>query len=289
MLRRCLGFRVVDHLEDGFRGELAHGLERLAHGGECGILKGRGLDVIEADDGHVLRDAQAGLAEGPDGSDGGDVVEGEERGKWGPGAGLWLLVEQMLCGKISGLVRGQVTSELRDQARVDPEIAELGGISDSTPTRLGVGGEALAFDEGDLAVAERTEVPEGKFGCAPVVEDDVGDALGLAVAGDGDGGDGAAVWEEGVDGDDGLDRALEQEALAAVDHLWAVVVADEEVEVAGVEQRLFDTGEHEGCVAFADFGDEDADGLAAAIAKGAREEIGSVVEGVCRREDAILG
>ncbi len=267
LLRRRFRLGPVDHFEYRFGGQLAHRVERLTHGGEGGILKGRGLDVIEADDGDVLRDAKAGLAEGADGTDRGDIVEGEERGKRWPGDSRRTLGEQTLGSEVARLVCGQISSELRDQTRVDPETATPGGILDSAPTSLCVGGEALTFDEGDLPVAEGAEVLDGEPGCAPVVEDDVGDARGFAVAGDGDGGDGAAVGKERVDGDDSFDRAFEQEALATVDHLRAVVMADEEVEVSGVEQRLFDAGEHEGCVAFADFRDEDADGLAAAVAE----------------------
>ena len=270
-------------------GQLAHGVEGLTHGRECGILKGRGLDVIEADHRDVLRDAQTGFAEGPDRADRGDIVEGKEGGKRRPGAGLRRLSEQMLRGGVSGFVGGQVSSKLRDEARVDAKTTALGGVLDSAPTGASVGREALAFDEGDSLMTEPGEVAECEFGRAAVIEDDVGDALGLVMAGDGDGGDGAAVRQERIDGNDSLDRALEQKALAAVDHFWMVVMADEKVEVPGVEQSLFDAGEHEGCVAFADFRDEDADGLAAAVAKGARKKIRAVVEGVCGREDAILG
>ncbi len=93
--------------EDGLGGKGAHGAQRLADGGEGGILEGGGLDVVEADDGDILGDAEAGFAEGADGADGGDVVEGEEGGE------VLLGGEQALGGEVAGFVRGGVAFELR--------------------------------------------------------------------------------------------------------------------------------------------------------------------------------
>ena len=45
-----------------------------------------------------------------------------------------------------------------------------------------VGAEALALDEGDVAMAERVEVIDGEGGGAVVIEDDVGYAFGLVMA-----------------------------------------------------------------------------------------------------------
>ena len=46
--------RRGDSLQQGFRGDHAHFAERLADGGERGILVGGAGDVVEADDGNVL-------------------------------------------------------------------------------------------------------------------------------------------------------------------------------------------------------------------------------------------
>lgn len=80
----CCAFRRgwgVDLVEDGLSGEDAHLMEWLADGGEAGVLEGGGLDVVEAYDGDVIGDAEAGLAKRADGCDSGDVVEGEEGGE----------------------------------------------------------------------------------------------------------------------------------------------------------------------------------------------------------------
>ena len=184
---------------------------------------------------------------------------------------------------------GVVAFELGDEGRFELETEVAGDVADGAPAGLGVGAEALAFDDGDIAMSEGVEVVEGEFGGAAVVEGDVGGAGRLLVSGDGDGGDRTAMRKEGVDGNDAFDGAVEQEILGAGDHGGLVMMADEEVEVSGLEQVLFDAAEDEGSVALANLGDKDADGLGAAIAEGARGEVGAVVEALGRGEDAVLG
>ena len=47
----------------------------------AGNLIGGGLDVVEAEDGDVAGNAEAGLVEGADAAHGGDVVEAEDGGE----------------------------------------------------------------------------------------------------------------------------------------------------------------------------------------------------------------
>lgn len=56
-------------------------MEGLADGGERGDLVGGGLNVVEADDGDILGDPEAGFVEGANGSHGRDIVEAEDRGE----------------------------------------------------------------------------------------------------------------------------------------------------------------------------------------------------------------
>ena len=56
-------------------------LGRLPDRGERRIGPCRELDVVEADDGHVVRDAEAGGAEAAQQPDGGEVVEADDRGR----------------------------------------------------------------------------------------------------------------------------------------------------------------------------------------------------------------
>ena len=61
------------------RSALAHFKERLADGGERRRVIGRGLDVVEADHRDVFGHAEAGVFQGANGANGGDVVEAEDR------------------------------------------------------------------------------------------------------------------------------------------------------------------------------------------------------------------
>jgi len=55
-------------------------------------------------------------------------------------------------------------------------------------------------------------------------------------------------------------------------------VADGEVEVAGLEEILFDTEHEAGEVSFAELGDDDADGIGEAGAKHASVDVGTILE-----------
>ena len=195
----------------------------------------------------------------------------------------------MLRGAVAGLVGGVVSFELGDKAGLELEAHVAGDVANGVPTGLGIRAEALALNDGDVPMSELMEMGEGEFGGAAVMEGDVGDALGLVVAGDGDGGDGAAMGEQCVDGDDAFDRTIEKEGLRALDHGGLVMMADEEVEISGLEQVLFYACENEDGVAFADLGNEHPDRLAAAAAQGASGEIRTVLELFGRGEDAVLG
>lgn len=272
----------ADLPKDRLGREDAHIVQGLSDGGEGGVLKRGRLDVVEADHGDILGDAEAGLADGADGAYGGDVIKGEDGGE-ALGRG-----EETLRGVVTGLVGGVVSAKLGDQVGVKLEAHLPGYLADRAPPGLGIGAEALSLDDGEAAVAERVEMEEGELGGAAMVEGDVGDAGGLMVAGDGDGGDGAAAGQGRIDGDDALDGAVEQKGLGAVDHGGLMVMADEEMEVSGLEQVLFYAAENEGGVALANLGNEDADGLAAAVAEGAGGEVGAVVETFRGGKDTVL-
>lgn len=53
----------------------SHELERLSDGGEAGNLVGGRFNVIEAHDGDIARDVEAGVVESADTAHGCDVVE----------------------------------------------------------------------------------------------------------------------------------------------------------------------------------------------------------------------
>ncbi len=82
---RAVAPGVVDALEEaaeGGGGEFGSG---DVDGGEGGLGVGAELDVVEANDGNVAGDGEAGFVDGPHGSDGGEVVGAEDGGGWGAG------------------------------------------------------------------------------------------------------------------------------------------------------------------------------------------------------------
>jgi hypothetical protein len=82
---------------------------------------------------------------------------------------------------------------------------------------------------------------------------------------------------------------LRQHGLRALDEVIAVVVADEEVEVSGLQQTLLQPGEHQRSVALGDLRHQHADGQRVAAAQRPRQHVGPVVEVLGGGEDALLG
>lgn len=110
------------------------------------------------------------------------------------------------------------------------------------------------------------------------VEEDVGDSGQRRVAGDGDGGERWRSFEVGIDGEDAVDSAGPQEGGIGLDEIFAVAVVDGEVEVVLAHEQVADAREDLGVVAFAEFGEEDTDGLHALALEGAGDHGGLVVE-----------
>ena len=146
-----------------------------------------------------------------------------------------------------------------------------------------------AFHEDDAAVAEVVEVLEGEQRGEIVVEDDVGVALDAGVAGDGDDGGIDLLIERGVDEEVAVDRALGEQARVLVEEVGFALVADDEVQVSGLHEVLFDAVHEHGEVAFAELGDHDADGEGLSGAERAGDLVGPVVEPPGGFEDALPG
>ena len=71
--------RVGDALNNAGAGLLAQQAHGLVHGGERGIEQAAGIDVVEADHGHLLGDPYAGRGEGPQDPDRHLVVGAHDR------------------------------------------------------------------------------------------------------------------------------------------------------------------------------------------------------------------
>ena len=157
------------------------------------------------------------------------------------------------------------------------EIA--GDGHEAFPAIVGIGAVAATAHECDLAVAKLIEMAQGKFGSALLVEDDVRDAFDFAMTGDNDGGQNAeALFESSIDEDEALDGAIHEEARILFDEVRLAAVTCGEVKVALFDQVLFNAAENLHGVAVAKFGNKDADSEGLALAQGAREKAGAVVE-----------
>ncbi len=273
--------RGFDALEEGLDGGFPHAAEGLADGCETrGLIGGRG-DVVKADDGDVFGAAEASVGDGADGTDGGDIVEAEDGGE------VTSACEEVADDGIPEFGGPGVGFEVDAEFGVDGEADAFRHGHDAFPAEVGVGCLALAFHEGDAAVAEIVEMLEREKGGAVVVEHDVGIALELLVAGDGDDRDADGFVKRCVDEQEAVDGALREQAWVLVNEVRLALMGDDIVEVAGLEQTIFDTV-HEGSeVAFGELGDDDADGEGLARAERSGDGVGAIVETFGGFEDAL--
>src|SRR6185312_14798621 len=282
-LVRPIGLIGVDHLQQRGGGDAAHFLQGLAHGGERRIVGGGAVDVVKADDGDLRWDGDAGFAQNGDGSDGGEVVEGEDGGEG------QIAFEKADGGGATGFGTEADPFQLDDEPRVDFDSDFRSDFGDGAPAGLGIGAEALAFDEGDFFVSQALKVFERIARGEVVIELDVHDGRVADVARNCDDGNGERVVEDGVNGDDAFDSAGDEHGGILTEQIGAVAVTYDEVEEAGEEKDFFNAAKDGGGVAFADFRNNDADGFAVLAAQAAGEAIGLIVHAGGGGADALLG
>jgi len=268
-------FFVGELFEQGACGESAHLLEWLADGCQAGNDVRGGLDVVEAKDRDVVGNLEAGVVHGSYAADGGDIVETEDGGE------VSAAQEELVNSRVAKGRGVDVFVELDDEIVRHLERKGTRDLGDRLPTGLRVGAEGLAVHVGDLAMAETVEMPEGEFGGAMVIEDDVGDAMELGVAGDRDGGCRRGAFEVGVDCEDAVDAARLEELGVFGDEVFSVAMVCGEEEVALLHEDVCGSAEHLGVVAFAEFGEEDADSLGFEALEGSGDEAGLVAELLC--------
>src|SRR5215471_9876957 len=158
---------------DSDRGS-THSLHRLADRGERRGVDGRGGNVVEANNGALLGDADAGFVQGTDRAESAHVVKSEHRAK---GA---LAPEKVLGEFVAQFEAGQRVPGFRhvhDQATVEFEVALLGEVANAAPARRAVGEGFRAANESNLAVTERVKVLQGKVAADFVVYDDGTDGV----------------------------------------------------------------------------------------------------------------
>src|SRR5271156_4202277 len=123
-------------------------MKRLANGSEARRLEGRLFNVVESHHGDILRNAQAGIMEGTNATDRGNVVKGNN------GSEAAMMGQQLLQDRISQLGRGQVFFQLDSHFGPDGEAEILRHLNDTLPPCVGVGAIRLSAHEYDVAVPQ---------------------------------------------------------------------------------------------------------------------------------------
>jgi len=194
---------VVQEQVDGAAGDE---VERFADGGQRDGKSAGDGDVVVADDGQVVGDAQAAGRGGGHDADGVVVVDGED------GGGRVVEIEQGVGGELAGLHRVRVAG---DQAVVQGDAGLGQCVPVAVPAGHGGGGVFRSHDQPDRGVAVVDEFAGGQVAAEAVVADGGGvDAVGAQgqhLAGPGPGvvdvqrGAGA-----GGGADDAVDPAVQQ-------------------------------------------------------------------------------
>ena len=243
------------------------------------------MDVVKADDGHVLGDAEAALVEGAKGADGGEVVGAEDGGR------------RMRCVEKLGHAEHaafQLVIALDDEALLRGAAGGVhGGEEGDAAEAGGVLGEGAA-DEANVAVAEGDEMLDGLLHAVEVI-DHKGVGTKRASRGfpwgedflrdvDEDHGDVAAgeLFEDGIfdaEGHDGdaIDVALDHAAQAVLE-LGVVVGGTNEELVAVADGGGLEALDEFGEEGVGDVRDEEAEEARAAGDEGAGLGVGVVVE-----------
>ena len=112
---------------------------------------------------------------------------------------------------------------------------------------------------------------------------------GLCCGGDADDREGDVGGEFGVDEEKAVDAAAHEEFLVLLAEIGPAEMADGEVEEAFLQEVLFDAEHDAGEVAFAEFGNDDADGVGEAGAEHAGVEVGAVIKFLGGGVNALLG
>ncbi len=266
----------LDVRQEAAYGGVGEVLAGHADGGEGrdGVLGE--VDVVEADEGEVVGDLEAGFEECVLDADGGHVVGAHD------GGGPVFEGEDFFHG-VASAVEG--VGAFDEPCGVNIEASDAHAVDEGGLAIFGGAQEKWAADEGDFAVAEDGEVLDGLVDAGAIVDDD-GLVVGLLGADiDGDDGDiflGEAIEEElfdaeGHDGD-AVDLALEHASGADLHGACLVVGGADEDLVSACDGDLFELLDELGKEGVGDLGDDEAEELAFAGDEGACLGIGKVVE-----------
>ena len=277
-----------DVVEEEATGGLTHEGGLVGDGGEAGgDVLGMGI-VGEADEGDIVGDAEAHLGDGVVGSEGDDVVEGED------GVGPVGAVEKGPDG-LGGDV--EVDFATGDEGAVDGHAGIAQGLEVAVLTANDHVEMVGTTDEGDTTATGFEEVLGGLIGCFVAVGLDGGEELGEAGAGEEDEGDthlgyllevaivGGVLCKTGQNS---LDVKVDKVVYGAYLGLHVLMTVGTDDAIALTGGLLFDAIEN-GTEEVADeIGYDNADDLGLLMAQGAGKRIGTVVELLGQGLDALL-
>src|ERR1700691_1862026 len=121
-----------------------------------------------------------------------------------------------------------------------------------------------------------------------MIQNNIGYALDLAMAGYLYGVDRGLAIQGSVDGDKSLDTTLLQHILVRCQEFLVVAVSYGEEKEILLTKITFDSANHQGTVSVADFHSDHSDRMAALHLQRAREKIRLVVQFARRRQDAVF-
>jgi len=113
---------------------------------------------------------------------------------------------------------------------------------------------------------------------AGVIQNDIRNTWNFTMAGNGDGGNLQTFGNGRVYRDEPFDSPLLEEQRIFFEQVGPVAVAHNKIKVSFLQKMIFDSGHDQCCIAFADFRDKDADGVAALLAERAGKMIRPIVE-----------
>ena len=145
---RNKGSAILNAVEQGLCGDSAHLEEGLVDGGKRRGGESSEGNVVEADDGNVVRDAEAGSMEDNHGAHGGIVVIGEESGEGELGG------QQRFCGETADIANVRGIFELEDESRMDGQVQFGSNFLDGVPARDGIRTGRRSTKKSDMSVAQ---------------------------------------------------------------------------------------------------------------------------------------
>jgi len=123
---------------------------------------------------------------------------------------------------------------------------------------------------------------------AGVIQNDICNTGNFAMAGNGDGRNLQTFGNGRVYRDESFHRPLLEEQRIFFEKIASVAVAHNKIKISFLQKMILDSGHDQRSVAFADFRNKNADGVAALLTKRTSKMIRSVVKLACRLANQLL-